>query len=320
MSVLVSPELPVRRSDEGVRRHTVLSDSLTGSYPPLVTPFVEGRVDFDAYSDLIEFQIHHGSHGILVNGTSAEPSTLSIEERNELVRVAVATARGRVPVIAASGSQSQADSIALTEAASAAGVDALLIITPYFIRPPQRGLIAYYADLARHTHLPWMIYHIPGRAAVTLELSTLEQIADACPGFVGIKHASGDFALLTAMLERFGKDFRVFVGLEEFTFPMMVLGAAGTMNAVGNIVPGKVAALCNAIRAGRTEEARALHFALNELFLAVFYDTNPIPVKYMMRRLGILKRNEHRLPMLSATPELERRLDALLARNGLIEG
>jgi 4-hydroxy-tetrahydrodipicolinate synthase len=154
MSMLVSPELPVRRPDMGIRRHTFPSDFLSGSYPPLVTPFVEERVDFNAYSDLIEFQIQHGSHGILVNGTSAEPSTLSIDERNELVRVAVSTARGRVPVIAASGSQSQADSIALTEAASAAGVDAPLIITPYFIRPPQRGLIAYYADLARHTHLP----------------------------------------------------------------------------------------------------------------------------------------------------------------------
>lgn len=320
MNVPVSPELPVLRREVGVRGCTLSRDFLTGSYPPLVTPVAEGRVDFGAYAELIKFQIQNGSHGIVVNGTSAEPSTLSVEERNELVRIAVATTRGRVPVVAASGSQSLADSIALTEAASAAGADALLVITPYFIRPPQRGLVAYYTELARHTHLPWMIYHIQGRAAVTAELSTLEQIPDACPGFVGIKHASGDFALLTAMLERLGADFRVFVGLEEFTLPMMVLGAAGTMNAVGNIVPGRVAALCNAVRAGRVEEARALHFALNELFVAVFYDTNPIPVKYMMCRLGILKRNEHRLPMLPATPELERRLDALLARLGLIEG
>ena len=132
--------------------------------------------------------------------------------------------------------------------------------------------------------------------------------------FVGIKHASNDFALVTAMLARFGPAFRVFVGLEEFTFPMMMMGAMGTMNAVANLVPGRVAALCNAIRAGQVEEARRLHFALNDLFLAVFFDTNPIPLKYMMRRMGLLARNEHRLPMVPATAELERRLDVLLDR------
>jgi 4-hydroxy-tetrahydrodipicolinate synthase len=127
MSAFVSPELPVRTPVLRERRHTFPSDFLTGSYPPLVTPLAEGRVDFDAYTELIEFQIQSGSHGILVNGTSAEPSTLSIEERNEHVRVAVETVCGRVPVVAASGAQSQADSIALTEAASEAGVDALLV-------------------------------------------------------------------------------------------------------------------------------------------------------------------------------------------------
>jgi 4-hydroxy-tetrahydrodipicolinate synthase len=309
----MTPSAVDSRQTTSPARMALAADFLVGSCPPLVTPFIDGRVDLDTYADLVEFQIANGTHGLVVNGTTGEPSTLSVEERNSLVRTAVTVARGRVPVIAATGSQSYADTLALTEAATDAGADALLIVTPYFVRPPQRGLIAYYAELAARTSLPWMIYHIPGRAAVSVELSTLVAIAERAPNFVGIKHASPDFALVSAMIERFGPEFRVFVGLEEFTFPMMAVGALGTMNAVANLVPGRVAALCESVRAGDLAGARARHFGLLELCHAVFYDTNPIPLKYMMKRLGLLKRNEHRLPMAPASRELEDRLDALLA-------
>ena len=291
---------------------------LRGSIPPLVTPFRDGAVDTDAYADLIETQIRDGTHGILVNGTTAEPSTLTIEERNRLVDVAVAAAKGRRPVVAATGSQSLAETVALTEHAQQAGADALLIVTPYYIRPPQRGLVAYYLDLARRTDLPFMIYHIPGRTAVSVTLDTLEQIAEAAPHFAGIKHAVNDLGFVTEMLDRFGFEFRVFVGLEELSFPMLCLGAAGMMNAVGNVAPAKVARLYEAVAAGRLAEGRQLHYDLFELNKAVFFDTNPIAVKYMMRRLGILPTNEHRLPMAPATPELEHRLDSVLSRAGML--
>src|SRR5580698_5903292 len=146
-----------------------MTDKLKGSIPPLVTPFHNGEVDYDAYARLVAFQIKNGSHGILVNGTTAEPSTLSVEERNRLVDVAVQVAAGKVPVVAATGSQSLRETRELTEHAAKAGVDALLIVTPYYIRPPQRGLIAYYLELASLTNLPWMVYHIPGRAAVNVD-------------------------------------------------------------------------------------------------------------------------------------------------------
>lgn len=291
---------------------------LAGSIPPLVTPFKNDKVDLDAYGRLIEFQIKNGTHGILVNGTSSEPSTLTVAERNEIVRFAVEAARGRIPVVAATGSQSHAETVELTDAATRAGADALLIVTPYYIRAPQRGVAEYFIDLGRRSPLPLMMYHIPGRSAFKVELPTLERIAEKTPHFVGIKHAVDDHSFVTRMLARFGADFRVFVGLEEFTFSMMAIGAQGTMNAVANLAPAKVAQLCEQIRAGNMGEARRLHFELFELMCAVFYDTNPIPIKYMMRRLGILERNEHRLPMLSAAPELERRLDAVLERAGLL--
>jgi 4-hydroxy-tetrahydrodipicolinate synthase len=291
---------------------------LTGSVPPLVTPFRDGAVDYDAYARLVEFQVKNGTHGILVNGTTGEPTTLSAEERNQLVKIAVNTTAKRIPVIAQTGSQSHAETVALTEFASKAGADALLILTPYFIRAPQRGVAAYFNDLGARSELPLLMYHIPGRSAFKVELATLEAIAEKTPHFVGIKHAVDDHAFVTEMLARLGKDFRVFVGLEEFTLSMMALGAQGTMNAAGNLAPQDISRLCDAVRAGDMAKAREIHFRLFEVMRAIFFDTNPIPMKYMMKRLGILERNEHRLPMLPATPELEKRLDAVLQRAGLL--
>lgn len=292
--------------------------SLRGSYPPLVTPFRDGKIDEGAYARLVERQIAAGTHGLLVNGTTAEPSTLTVEERNRLVDVAVAVAAGRVPVCAATGSQSHAETVALCAHAERAGADSLLVVTPYYLRPPQRGLVEYYADLGARSGLPLLLYHIPGRTAVSVTLDTLERIADRVPHFVGMKHAVNDLALVTEALARFGPEFRIFVGLEELSFPMLALGACGVMNAVANLAPERVAALCQAVADGRLADARALHFELFELSQSVFFETNPIPLKYMLRRMGLLETNEHRLPMLPATPELAAKLDGVLARAGLL--
>jgi 4-hydroxy-tetrahydrodipicolinate synthase len=297
---------------------TTRLDRLKGSIPPLVTPFRKGAVDYDAYARLVTFQIQNGSHGVLVNGTTAEPSTLSVEERNRLVDVAVQTAAGRVPVVAATGSQSLRETRELTEHAAKAGADALLIVTPYYIRPPQRGLVAYYLELASVTELPWMVYHIPGRAAVNVTIETLRELRAKSPTFVGMKHAVNDLALVSECHAVLGPEFKIFVGLEELSFPMMTVGACGLMNAVGNLRPRILADLCEAVWRGDLATAQELHHRLFEINQAVFFDTNPIPMKYMMRRLGILEVNEHRLPMVPATAELERRLDGVLRRAGLI--
>jgi 4-hydroxy-tetrahydrodipicolinate synthase len=293
-------------------------DRLKGSIPPLVTPFLGDAVDYDAYARLVAFQIQNGSHGILVNGTTAEPSTLSVSERNRLVDIAVQVSAGRVPVVAATGSQSLAETRELTEHAAKAGADALLIVTPYYIRPPQRGLIAYYLELASVTNLPWMVYHIPGRAAVNVTIDTLKELRAHSPSFVGMKHAVNDLGLVSECHAVLGPEFKVFVGLEELSFPEMLVGACGLMNAVGNLRPRILADLCEAVWRGDLATAQTLHHRLFEINQAVFFDTNPIPMKYMMRRLGILETNEHRLPMVPATPELEGRLDAVLRRAGLL--
>ena len=291
---------------------------LKGSMPPLVTPFRNGAVDYDAYARLVAFQIDNGTHGILVNGTTAEPSTLTVEERNRLVEVAIAVAAGRVPVVAATGSQSLAASRRLTEHAARAGADALLIVTPYFLKPPQRGIVAYYLELAAIAPLPWMVYHIPGRAAVSVTIDTLKELKGRSPTFVGMKHAVNDLGFVSECFAVLGAEFKIFVGLEELSFPMMAVGACGLMNAVGNLQPRLLAELCEAVWRNDLKRARELHRRLFELNQAVFFDTNPIPIKYMMRRLGLLATNEHRLPMVPATVELERRLDGVLERAGLI--
>ncbi len=291
---------------------------LRGSITPIITPFCRGSVDFDRYASLVERHIREGGHGVLVNGTSAEPSTLTIEERQRLLETALRVANGRCPVVAATGSQSHAETLTLCDHATRTGADALLVVTPYYIRPPQRGLIEYFVDVAARTSLPVLVYHIPGRAAVTVTVDTLAAIKDRAANLVGIKHAVNDLGLVTECLARFGFDFRIFVGLEELSFPMLAIGACGIMNAVGNLVPRMVAQLCEAVERADLPAARELHYRLFELNQAVFLDTNPIPIKYMARRLGLLSANEHRLPMLPAAADLERRLDEILRRAGLL--
>lgn len=294
-------------------------DRLRGSIPPLITPFRDGEVDYETYAALVELHVSRGSHGILVNGTTAEPSTLTLEERNRLVSTAVETAAGRLAVVAATGSQSLAETEVLTRHAVTAGADALLIVTPYYVRPPQRGLVEYYAALAATHDLPWMVYHIPGRTAVGVTLDTLEALKTRCANFVGMKHAVNDLGFVSECLNALGADFKIFAGLEELSFPMLAVGACGIMNAAGNLQPRALAELCDAVEAQDLARGRALHDRLLDINKAVFFDTNPIPVKYMMMRCGLIPRNEHRLPMAPATAEVAARLDAVLERAGLLD-
>jgi 4-hydroxy-tetrahydrodipicolinate synthase len=303
---------------EGRAMMTLEKNFLVGSVPPLITPFKRGKVDHEVYARLVEYQIANGSQGILVNGTSAEPSSLTVQERNRQVDVAIEAAQGRIPVVCATGSQSLAETIALTRHAVTAGADALLIVTPYYSKPPQRGLIEYYLEVVQGLTTPWMIYHIPGRTAVSVTVETLKVLSKKSPYFVGMKHAANDLGFVSECFAEFGEDFRVFVGLEELSFPMMAIGAHGMMNAVGNLRPSVLTEMYQAVVASDVRRARLLHEQLLEINQAVFFDTNPIPIKYMMRRLGIIEENEHRLPMTKATAELEMRLDAVLMRAGLL--
>jgi 4-hydroxy-tetrahydrodipicolinate synthase len=291
---------------------------LRGSYTPVVTPFREGSVNYEKFAELVDRQAREGSHGVVVAGTTGEPSSLTIDERTQLVKVAVETIAKRVPVVAATGSQSLAETTELTLKAEKAGADALLVVTPYYIKPPQEGLVQYFEEVGKRTDLPLLIYHIPGRAAVSITPSTLAKIAERLPNVVGIKHAANDLEFLTQVLTCLGRDFRVFCGLEALSLPMLALGASGLMNAVGNLAPSLVARLCELVEAGHLAAARDLHFELFELNQSIFVETNPIPLKYMMARIGLLDSSEVRLPLVPLDGERGKILNEVLYRAGLM--
>ena len=292
---------------------------LRGSYPPLVTPFRDGKVNFKKFAELVGRQVQEGSHGVVVTGTTGEPSSLTVEERSELAKIAVEVIAGRIPVVAATGSQSFAETLELTTRAEKAGADAVLVVTPYYIKPSQRGLLEYFVSIGQRTGLPLLIYHIPGRAAVYVKSATVARIAERTPNLVGIKHAANDLELVTEMLSELGPEFRVFCGLEALSLPMLVLGASGLMNAVGNLAPARVAALYEAVADGNLQKARKLHFELFELNQSIFLDTNPIPLKYMMWRLGLIDVPELRLPLTQLEEEHAKALDQVLGRAGLLQ-
>lgn len=290
---------------------------LKGAYTPLVVPFKDGAVDYDRYAALIEWQIERGAHGLLVNATSGEPTTLTDDEKARLIEVAVKTSAGRKPVAAGIPAESHAQAVTLLARAEKAGADAVVSVTPYYSRPPQRGLAAFFTDLAKRTELPFLIYHIPGRAAVSVTVETFEAIAERCPNFVGLKNTDDNLALVSRLMNRLGPDFRIFGGLESTAFAMSALGGCGTMLTTSNVAPGPIARLNDLCAAGQLHEAQTLVIELDELMAAAFLDTGPIPIKCMMKIMGLIEMNEHRLPMMPATPELEKQLAAVVRRYGL---
>lgn len=293
-------------------------DKLKGAYCPLVVPFKEGKIDFDAYGSLIERQISEGSHGLLVNATSGEPSMLTLEERAEIVEFAIKTADGRRPLCAGTASQSLDETLSLVSRFEKAGTDSIVVVTPYYAAPPQRGLVSFFAEVGARTEKPLLVYHIPGRAGVSLTVDTIEAIKQKVPNFVGMKNTDTDVGLVTGILARLGPDFRIFAGLEHPTLPILAVGGAGSMITASNVAPRMVAELCELSAKGDFEAARALNIRLYPLFRAVALETSPIPVKYMLKKLGALNDNTHRLPMEPASAETEKQLDTVLEEIGLL--
>jgi 4-hydroxy-tetrahydrodipicolinate synthase len=290
---------------------------LKGAFTPLVVPFDHGEVDYGRYAQLIEWQIEQGTHGLLVNATSGEPTTLTLEEKARLIEVAVKTSAGRKPVVAGIPAESHSEAVKLLGRAEKAGADALVSVTPYYARPPQRGLVAFFTDLANRTELPFLIYHIPARAAVSVTAETFEAIAERCPNFVGLKNTDDDLALVSRLMSQFGPDFRIFGGLEATAFAMCALGGCGTMITTSNVAPKRIAELNTLLMADKLQEAQTLAIELDEIMTAAFLDTGPIPIKCMMKLMGTLATDEHRLPMVPATAELEKHLVGVVKRYGL---
>jgi 4-hydroxy-tetrahydrodipicolinate synthase len=280
--------------------------NLRGSLVPLVTPFAAGAVDYDAFEASVD-RVGAASDGVVVTGTSGEPTSLSSDERAELCRRAVTVAAGRFPVVAATGSPNQAETLALTKAAGEAGVDAVMVVCPAFVKPSQEGLRQHFITVAKATELPFLIYNIPGRSGVGVTAATVVAIAEDAPNLCGLKHASPDLDLVTDLLLQLGDDFRLFCGLESFSYPFLAVGGAGLMSAVGNLLPEQVTDLCRAVAEGDHARALGLHRSLFRVNQAVFFDTNPGPLKAMLLAAG-LGSAEVRAPLAPLSDETRARV------------
>jgi 4-hydroxy-tetrahydrodipicolinate synthase len=290
---------------------------LTGSIVPVVTPFKEGQLDLDGLGQLIEWQIASGSHGISVTGTTGEPSSLTLDERKRVMRAAAQAVGGRVPFVPGTGSTNHAETLELSRYAQELGAAAILVITPYYNRPSQEGLFRHFDAVAKAVELPVILYNIPGRTAVNLEVDTVARLRDANANIAGVKESNKDFEHINRLLHRLGRDFLVYSGIELLCFPVLAIGGAGYVSATGNLLPREVARLYDLTAAGEWQAARDLHYHLLPLNDAVFLEINPVPVKTALGLMGKIS-PEVRLPLSPLAPANLNRLRQVLQAYGLV--
>jgi len=287
-----------------------------GSLVPLVTPFRRGQIDEAALLQLVEWQIDSGSHGLVIAGTTGEPSALSLEEREHLLETAVKAVRRRVPVIAGTGTNNYSETLRLTQVARRLGADAALVVVPYYIRPSQEGLYRYFRSIADQVDIPIIVYNIPGRTAANMEPATLARLARDCRNIIGVKEANRDFEHVSRVLHLCGRGFLVYCGVELLCFPMLAIGGAGHVSATGNVLPREVAQLYDLAASGRWDAARDLHYRLLPMNDALFLETNPVPVKTVLGLMGRID-PEVRLPLAPLSREHVERLRQVMATYGL---
>lgn len=267
----------------------------------MVTPFRDGRVDLEAAGRLVDFLIDGGVEGLVVSGSTGEAATCTVEERLELWRSVKARVRGRIPVIAGTGSNATADSIALTRQAEAIGLDGAMIVTPYYNKPTPKGQIAHFTAVAQSTKLPLVLYNVPGRTGTNTLPDTFAKL-DGLANVAAVKEASGSLDQASAL--RAKSRLTLLCGDDSLTLPMIAVGATGVISVAGNVAPREMRELCDHARAGRMVQAEAVHRKLGPLFKALFVESNPGPVKYLLSVMGLMA-NELRLPLVPVEPATE---------------
>lgn len=283
-----------------------------GTYTALVTPFRDDAIDVDAFERLIEAQIAGGVRGIVPVGTTGESPTLSHEERRQVVELAVKVARGRVQVIAGTGSNSTRDTIAHTREAHEIGVDGALVVAPYYNKPSQEGLFRHFQAVAEATPLPIMLYNIPGRCAVDITADTVVRLARACPTILAIKEASGSVERVSELVSRVPDGFNVLSGDDSLTLPFLAVGALGVVSVASNLFPAEISELVRAFLDGKTEKAQRLHRRFLPLFKDLFIDPNPVPAKTALAWRGEMAAT-CRLPLVEMGETTEERLRQTIA-------
>ena len=287
-----------------------------GVFTALVTPFRGGALDEPALCNLVERQVEAGVEGVVPCGSTGEAATLSHAEHRRVVEVCVAAARGRVQVLAGTGSNSTSESIELTRHAREAGADGAVLISPYYNKPTQEGVVAHYAAVARATGFPLVVYNIPGRTASNILPATMARLAEI-DQVVGVKEACGDLAQISRVVALCPEGFTVLSGDDALILPVIAVGGRGVISTTSNVAPRAVVELVDAARRGDLARARELHLRLLPLVDALFCETNPIPVKAALALLGQID-DEIRLPLTPLGAANRGRLQAVLKEQGIL--
>jgi 4-hydroxy-tetrahydrodipicolinate synthase len=287
-----------------------------GVLTALVTPFRGGAIDEGSLEKLVELQIAAGVDGLVPCGSSGESATLSHAEHRRVVEVVVAVANGRVPVLAGTGSNSTSEATELTRHAKEAGAQGALLISPYYNKPTQDGIVAHYAHIAREADLPLVVYNIPGRTASNILPDTMARLADV-EGVVGVKEATGDLHQISQAIARCPEGFTVLSGNDADTLPILAIGGHGVISVSANVAPREMVELVRAFRSGHPDRARALHYRLLPLIDALFCETNPIPLKAAMAMRGLMS-DEIRLPLTPLAEQHRELLQVTLKEFGLL--
>ncbi|MBU1076126.1 MAG: 4-hydroxy-tetrahydrodipicolinate synthase [Spirochaetes bacterium] len=287
-----------------------------GAFTAIVTPFKDGKIDFDSFEKLIEFQIENKIDGLVPCGTTGESATLTHEEHKKVIQFVIKTVKKRVPVIAGSGSNSTAEAIELTKFAKESGADGALVITPYYNKPPQEGLYQHFRKVAETVAIPIVVYNVPGRTGINLLPSTLERLKDIS-NIVAVKEASGKVDQAEEILSLTEGKIDLLSGDDSLYLPMLAIGGTGIISVVSNIIPNDVAEVYKLYSEKKAEKAKELFYKYYFLTNSMFYETNPIPVKTSLKLMGKIS-GELRLPLCNLSKANEEKLTADLQKYELI--
>ncbi len=291
----------------------------SGSIPALVTPFRDGSFDEAAFRRLVDWQIDNGSSALVPCGTTGEASTLSNAEHHRVIEICIEQAAGRVPIIAGCGSNDTQNALLHMNFSKKAGATAGLCVAPYYNRPSQRGLIAHFSHLAQNCDLPIVLYNVPGRTVTDLLPETVITLAEKFPSqIIAIKDASGDLSRVTDHRKGIGREFCQLSGDDELALPANAAGARGCISVTANVAPALCAEFQQACAANDFAKARQINDKLYPLHYAMFSDASPAPVKYALSRVHDWVSDEVRLPIVSASDEAKKKVDAALEHAGLV--
>jgi 4-hydroxy-tetrahydrodipicolinate synthase len=287
-----------------------------GSIVAIVTPFKDGKVDEEAFRELIEFQIENGTSAIVPCGTTGESATLDFEEHKRVIKICVEAVNKRVPVIAGAGANNTKEAIELTAFAKEAGADATLQVVPYYNKPTQEGLYLHFSTIAKEVPLPQVLYNIPGRTGVNMLPQTVARLAEL-KEIVAIKEASGNLVQMAEILNLAGDKITLLSGDDTLTLPVLSIGGKGVISVIANIVPKETAEMIKLWEKGDVEGAKNMYLKLLPLCQAMFYETNPIPVKTALSLMGKIK-GELRLPLCPMSKANLEKLKTVLKQYNLI--